>query len=76
MSDRLTPLETLRAEDVRRWARPFVYAWRRGERVLYVGATRRGLPRLQGTHRSIAGSASCSPCSNTGTLILAECPMA
>ena len=40
------PRETLRAEDVRRWNRPFVYGWRRGDHYLYIGVTKRGLPRL------------------------------
>lgn len=44
------PRETLRGEDLLRWQSPCVYVWRRRERYLYVGCSKRGLRRLLDRH--------------------------
>jgi hypothetical protein len=39
------PMVTFDAEGLRRWHQPIVYAWTRGEEVLYVGCSYRGVER-------------------------------
>jgi hypothetical protein len=39
------PVLTLDSEGMRRWQQPIVYAWIRGEEVLYIGCSYRGVER-------------------------------
>lgn len=40
------PTRIYKKIDFEQWQKPFVYVWKRGKRILYVGATYAGLSRL------------------------------